>query len=1510
MKTISTNLATIKKVFSILLEKYRDDIEVSGQLRSGFIPNELKDEYNELVIENPATEQTSFDEYLYDNAFRNSTYNKFVEQTKGSGYINPINSRLASGVSFDDLYNSVMANTIGDANIVKNNLKITSPKPSAETASSNTDVANKLVKIIAKTESKVSVSVSASSSSELRNVPENIEFYKKNKPNLTDNHIKAWVHYKRANGSPMLNWEKYYLPTVVDNNGAILVYANETAILYNKESVAVKLATKDGYVGRFLKQEGVYLEVITETNDTLYIDHSKATKKKNKYSVNDSILMDLVKQKCMCFINNEYIPIPIFTFGNLFDIEDTVLGKYNKETDRKEGGEYEKIESKFGKEIADWHLELLNGAKLRNEFLKFNNEDKNNRPYLSIYSDIAFTEYEFSISEYGIDAGLMFNRDTVGKKYQKGDKFTLRDAFFIYFKNKISLTDVKTVTHHDIAEYFFKPVRLPSDKIDGKTDQRLKDIRDKLKVVSERAIQEGQSLFSDFLAKALTFEDVTKLNVIWNRRFNNSPSTLDYSLIPTGFINNKYAYELLPAQIDGVSFLSVNGSGLLSYDVGYGKTLCGIHNIATQMTQGDIKRPLIVVPKATVQGWINESFGYWKLGSEKFDKEVKGSKFVAGALTGTGITLNFLGNVTDLANKGKVDLTKEVPANSITIVTYEGLKKMGFSNGVYTEIESELCKLLETPKTTSGSERDKEINKAKSEAKIYDVQKGSICDFDKLGFDHITVDECHNMKNVFGKATKNLNADKNEVKEGKRQVNQFDFDGSYSTLGIKGMAFCSYINMRYSKGVTLLSATPFTNSPLEIYTMLMLINPKSLKDRGIHSAYDFCEQFIAPVSDYVVTFKNKLEVKSIVKSFMNTKVMNDIIFKSIDRKDDPIKAEIRRPCKIKLPTTKILTSLEMSDFQKRINLQIIEKLDHPRESLKCIGMLKKNSISPHLVTSDDEDKIPEGGDMLTKIIADSPKIKYVVECIDTVKNWHEERGQECSGQIIFSNFGIKLFGHIKTYLERRCGFEKDVKFGSQTVDEVSIITSMVSDDERETIKNAFNAGYVKVILGTSVIKEGVNLQERGTVLYIMDLGWNPTDFQQLEGRIHRQGNKFGYVRVVVPMVKNTLDSFIYQKLQEKEGRISSIWADKSKLTSNSIDDYEPLDLYEIKLQLITDVEELVKVKLEKEISDSQMRLDNDAANVNNVNGIDVKIQSYLREMKSIKEDSYLSDVEARLNYFAKETKDETNKLEAIAKKYGTQKEFDGVPMVEITGATGAIKKNNDTLTKLAECLSLFKQFRENDDCYALLEGVRKVSWAYTFNRYYILQRMMQSVNQKVDSWDISRVVDDNTRQYYSDIKDVQRSFLTPYGKVIGDDISEIKSELEQKFKESKVYNEYVNSKEHAADVKEQVRVDVASRDKDKAQLMDRVEQFASLNYLLSYPFDCTQIITAKDAVCIIPDGEFTGECVTGKEEVVEDAETMFEINTEGILLERSFIANFVLQFEPENSDANIVIEMI
>ena len=134
----------------------------------------------------------------------------------------------------------------------------------------------------------------------------------------------------------------------------------------------------------------------------------------------------------------------------------------------------------------------------------------------------------------------------------------------------------------------------------------------------------------------------------------------------------------------------------------------------------------------------------------------------------------------------------------------------------------------------------------------------------------------------------------------------------------------------------------------------------------------------------------------------------------------------------------------------------------------------------------------------------------------------------------------------------------------------------MSASKKEGIKKRFLGGAVKVIIGSATIKEGINLQSRASVLYNCWLDWNPTDLKQLEGRIWRYGNRYANVRIVIPLMENSMDPFIFQKLLEKTSRINEIWSRHGVTNQLSLEEFNPAEL---KMGLITDPYALAELVL-------------------------------------------------------------------------------------------------------------------------------------------------------------------------------------------------------------------------------------------------------------------------------------------------------------------------------------------
>lgn len=869
-------------------------------------------------------------------------------------------------------------------------------------------------------------------------------------------------------------------------------------------------------------------------------------------------LSKLVNEGALFYCNGQLLPFPIYTYGNMYD------RKLQLERDK------EDILKSWDEKVYLSHLGAIENATPA--LLSVTNTDAKERPIVTAISDFASSVELFFITQVREEFMELENAEELKKVNGKLERKREREKINIRFdgENKFSLVhvfvkwlytlnadeDFEKSTAVDIAEYYIANRSLRDDKMSKEEKAELK----------ANARIEGERIFSRFLHEVLTFEDQQKLDYAWNRLYNGQ-SDINYSKVPIGFqCSARFKSGLLqitPIQREGVAFMEAMGSGINAFDVGVGKTMTAIVNLAHNLYSGRCKRPLLVVPKPTYKKWMNEIIGF---------TDKKTGEFVSGVLSHTGIMVNDWYNLgTDVA--AKIDLSKKVSENTITIVTYEGFKRLGFGDSVSDDLFTELVNILGQSKEKT--HRDKEIEYQKFREMIGIGQKNSIADIDVLGFDYAVIDEAHRCKNVFS-----------QVKADEEGNKRYNIQSATSETGQKAFLLLNFIQRKYGRNTMLLTATPFSNSPLEIYSMLSLVAYDSLRENGIENLDTFFDLFVLPTLEWTANYKEEIVEKEVIKSFTNRRILQKLIYNHILYKTGE-EAGVVRPKKINLPliydfeNTKlrlppekqVLTYINMTPRQRENQNSIVSLAKNATKGKLDMGSLFKalaysmdNALSPFLYDGQPSD--------YKEFVEQSPKILYVTECIRSVKNWHTQRNESTSGQVIYMNRGKQFFSLIKQYLENEIGYKTGVFYDKIKVDEVEIISSEINDTRKETIKEAFLDGVVKIIIGTATIREGIDLQKRGTVIYNCYPEWNPTDIRQLEGRIWRQGNQFSYVRIVMPLVQDSMDVFVFQKLEEKTARINDIWF---KADRGNVLDLESLDPQEIKLALISDVDRLVRM---------------------------------------------------------------------------------------------------------------------------------------------------------------------------------------------------------------------------------------------------------------------------------------------------------------------------------------------
>jgi hypothetical protein len=329
--------------------------------------------------------------------------------------------------------------------------------------------------------------------------------------------------------------------------------------------------------------------------------------------------------------------------------------------------------------------------------------------------------------------------------------------------------------------------------------------------------------------------------------------------------------------------------------------------------------------------------------------------------------------------------------------------------------------------------------------------------------------------------------------------------------------------------------------------------------------------------------------------------------------------------------------------------------------------------------------------------------------------------KNADGQQVTFKWSESGFQKIKQYLVQKMGY---------TNEEVVMVAGGMSEEDKERAKNSFLSGKSTVLIGSSSISTGIDLQDNASALFLCSYDWNPTDNEQISGRIHRQGNRFEFIRVVYPMVMNSADPNIFQQLYEKTLRIKNIWDRNDKGNTLDLKDF---DVNSLRKGILDDPEDLAKYwyeeqkeKLDKEKIVLNYRL-GDLRNGSSYNdtlvkytpvvkGIIVVLDAYkkskirkeiadrLKEKLNEVDDSFddIEDLEERFSKIAKE------KARITKETYDFKNDPDGrytyLTYDEIGDGDDLLKKVNSVITNSDSQWENISSLEQQDIAYNFLEA--------------------------------------------------------------------------------------------------------------------------------------------------------------------------------------------------------------
>lgn len=746
-----------------------------------------------------------------------------------------------------------------------------------------------------------------------------------------------------------------------------------------------------------------------------------------------------------------------------------------------------------------------------------------------------------------------------------------RRSIYNYSSAKISREDIpEDISWTDIVNYIDR-VPVPTH-IDEKNDT--KEVKNKKNLIAGNIKDARKNtcyeLFNRYIQEGLPQEDKERLQSTWNKIYNATVHA-DYKKLPlfidgmSTFKNNQ-PFMLYKQQVEGVSRLLSKGNGLLAYEVGVGKTAAGIVTTMGQLQTGRCKRPVIIVPNQVYKKWVNDF--------RELFPDVK---------------INDLYNLSEKYIDKYFDESTHsllVEPGSVTVITDSALQKITFSDEVCSnELAEDFSYLLGVSDALhSGDDKEKakayqkiqnEIGKASRiqvkklpEGREQEIQQSYIF-FDKCGFDNVVIDEAHRYKNLFTIP---------RPKRGDKGAREFEGlgTGKPSIRAEKVFGITTLIQRRNEdRNVFLLTATPFTNNPLEVYSMLSYMGRKELINRHIYDVRDFCTEFAQTKFEYSVKPTGDIEPKQVMKNFRGQKKLKNLVFEYIDAVSAK-EAGIERPEGERHPIY-----LELSPLQQRIiklEQDAIAAADNPYVTLKAMTTMRTCTLSPALLDPDDFASIE---DIVippkSQIVESSPKLSWVC---NTVADLYKQK-PEC-GQFIYMPQGKDCFDEVKNYLIKQ-GIPDDA------IDYIHS-THNCSAEDKDKISARFNnkEDKLKILIGTATVAEGIDLNGNSIVEYNTMLGWNPTESIQVEGRIWRQGNEQGKVHIMYPLMENSIDALIYQKHDEKASRINSVLSKTDD--GKDIIDTDEINPETIKFELITDPTKKVKMIIDEKTAEKRKEI--------------------------------------------------------------------------------------------------------------------------------------------------------------------------------------------------------------------------------------------------------------------------------------------------------------------------------
>ena len=753
-------------------------------------------------------------------------------------------------------------------------------------------------------------------------------------------------------------------------------------------------------------------------------------------------------------------------------------------------------------------------------------------------------DYERFLKEYiGRDLpGVTLRRTSAGEYKVENKTFdksvaatntygTERMSAYHIFENLLNHRDVTVKDRVDLGEDKYKYV------VNTKQTQ----------LATEKARQMNEAFSKWVWAKPERRDKyVTRYNELFNsivgRHFDGSHQT---------FPGMSPYIQLKPHQKDAVARAKFGGNTLLAHCVGAGKSFEMIAATMEKKRLGLINKACVVVPKALVGQTANEWLRLYPqakilvAGDNDFSKDNR-QKFIGRCCTG-----DYAAVVMSYEQFEKIQMSVEY--------------RQQFLQRELDRIQSGIKELNPYLDKTSIKDLQREQKRIKVKIeKLLDTAKtkDTSLTFEQLGFDSLVVDEAHNYKN--GLVVSKMN----------------NVSGVQTTAAQKSediLMKTQYLNETYgTKNILFATGTPVTNSMTELYTMQRYLRPDLLDRARLQTFDDWAGNFgevvsqleLKPAGDGFRTKKRFAKFTNLPELMQMYKEFADI------RTADMLKLDVPE-----LEGGKPQTIVaKPNDFQKAYMQVLAQRSEdiHSGSLDPSVDNMLKVTHEARLLGLDARAINPE---------AENTPDSKVNLCIDKVmeiyKNTEEQKGVQaifCDIAVNSTDGKFSVYDYIKEELQRR----------GIPANEICTAGDAKDQNQRNEMFSQLRAGQKRIVLAsTSKLGTGANIQTRLAALHNLDIPWKPSDLEQRNGRIIRQGNQFGKVGVFNYVTENTFDAYMMNIIVTKQKFISQLMSGKTP--ARTCEDVDDMVLNYSEMQALATGDPRIKEKIELDTEVSRLR---------------------------------------------------------------------------------------------------------------------------------------------------------------------------------------------------------------------------------------------------------------------------------------------------------------------------------